>query len=242
MKRLILQVNVKLNDFTGIKRFKPIPELYELSEQQAKSSATKWDADYYQITDCSFLPDRPPWFQRFKMYDMTEYDQILYLDMDAVVLPTCPNVFDKFAEHNFSAVRDYPWDKTSGKTDYQEKRAVYNSVYEAKEDYRPFCSGVMLVRRDFLEVTKNLWRQHLYSFDKVSNGIQGGHDQAVFNKIVVEALDGKYNELDERWGAWYRQGSYIEHVGGPYKFAFRMDNFKEKHWPYKHPLAKWGIQ
>ena len=242
MKRLILQVNVKLDDFTGIKQYKPNAEVYELSEQQAKASAANWDADYFQVTDSDFLPDRRPWFQRFKMYDMAEYDQILYLDMDAIVLPTCPNVFEEFAEHDFSAVRDYPWDKTTGKTDYQKKRAVFNSVYGADESYRPFCAGIMLVSQHFLNATQDLWRKYLYSFDNKNNGIQGGYDQAIYNKVVVEAFGGKYNELDERWGAWYRQGTFIEHIGGPYKFAFRMEKFKEKHWPYKHPLAAWGIE
>lgn len=227
MKRLILQVNVKIPDDEQIngKRFIPKEEIYEISEIQAKKFAKIWNVDYYQVTDNNFLPDKHPVYQRFKMYEM-DYDQILYLDMDAIILPKCPNIFDRFANHKFSAVRDSPWDKTTGRSQ-DEKRAMYNEIYGAKEDYRPFCSGIMLVRRDFLEETKNDWRQYLYSFDK-QNAIKGGHDQSIFNKLVIN-LGGNYNELNEDWGPWYRSGKYIDHLGGPFtKHAFNKDVYCSK--------------
>ena len=212
MKRLILQVNVKIPDNIQIKRFIPTPDIYEISEMQARKFAKIWDVDYYQVTNNNFLPDKHPVYQRFKMYEM-DYDQILYLDMDAIILPKCPNIFDRFANYKFSAVRDSPWDKTTGRSQ-DEKRATYNKVCCANENYRPFCSGVMLIRRDFLEETKNDWRQHLYSFDD-NNAIDCGHDQAIFNKLVI-GLGGHYNELNEDWGPWYRSGKYIDHLGGPF--------------------------
>lgn len=230
MKRLVLQVNVKLDNHNGFKRFEPIQDVYNLSETRAKFYAEQCNADYYQITDCNYLPEKHPVYQRFKMYDMN-YDQILYLDMDAIILPSCPNVFELFSEHDFSAVRDYPWDsiqKSTGKS-YDEKRKVYNKVYEANDSYRPFCSGAMLIKKEFLNKTKDSWRKYLNTFDKASNGIQGGHDQAIFNKLVVEHYNGKYNELDEQWGAWYRNGKYIEHIGGPFKHKFDINKFCKKH-------------
>ena len=43
-------------------------------------------------------------------------------------------------------------------------------------------------------------------------------------------LHHHYNELDEKWGAWYRTGTYIEHLGGPFrKFNFDEDKFTRKH-------------
>lgn len=225
-KKLVLQVYVKLDDHTGHKRFTPVEDIYKLSEQQARKFAKKWDADYHQITDTNYLPDKHPCFQRLKMYEMLEYDQILYLDMDAIVLPNCPNIFEFYSDHTFSAVRDAPWDKDQH---FEEKRQLFNKVYGAKSDYRPFCSGVVLATKKFLEDTKDMWRQYINSFDSSSNGISGGHDQAILNKLVVEKYDGKYNELDEKWGPWYRNGKYIEHIGGPFgKKMFDLNKFSHK--------------
>ena len=104
---------------------------------------------------------------------------------------------------------------------YQEEMC---EVYGAKEDYRGFCSGVMLIRRDFLDLTRDKWQQYINKFET-----KGERDQGVYNQLIVD-LGGKYNELDEKWGAWYRTGTYIEHLGGPFrKFNFDEDKFTRKH-------------
>lgn len=223
MKKLILQVNVKIDDHTGMKRYKPNEDLYALSEKQARKFAKEWGADYHVVTDNSFLPDKHPIYQRFKMYDFTEYDQILYLDMDAVVLNGCPNLFELCEGHRFSAVQDAPWDKDPAK--YEPKRQKLCEIYEIPEsDYRPFCSGVMLVTKEFLNDTKDMWKKFLYTYDK-----RGERDQGVFNKLVIETGE-VYNELGPDWGAWFRSSKYIEHIGGPFKKrAYDHEKFMAKH-------------
>ena len=231
MKRLLLQVNVKLDDHKGFARFRPNQDIYKLSEYRAKIYAKKWNVEYHQITDCDYLPDKHPTFQRFKMYEW-DYDEILYLDMDAIILPNCPNPFEVLSGNIFSAVRDRPWNgsKRKPKEYYDEVRAKFNKAYGAKENYKPFCAGVMFLTKEFLNKTRNLWRDYLYSFDKSGNGIDGGHDQAILNTLVVQKLDGKYNELGEEWGPWYRQGTYIEHIGGTFKKShFNLEHFCKKY-------------
>lgn len=224
MKRLILQTNVKLKDHTGFKRYKPVESLYKISEYQARLFADRWKVDYHQITDCSYLPGKHPIYQRLKMYDMN-YDQVLYLDMDAVILPSCPNVFDLFAEHRFSAVRNHDWNKDTDKI--KKYREEDQAVYQASKNYRGFCSGVMLIRKDFLDLTRDKWKQYLDIFEK-----RGERDQGIFNKLVVD-LGENYNELDEEWGAWYRTGKYIEHLGGP----FRKHNFDDNKFIIKNNIS-----
>ena len=220
IKRAILQVDTKIPDHTGFKRFKPVPDLYELSEKQARSFSKKWNVDYVQINDCDYLPDKHPVFQRFKIYEM-DYDEILYLDMDAIILNRCPNIFDLFKEHTFSAVRNYDWDKNTEK--YNNYREDACRLYNAKTNYRPFCSGVMLIKKEFLDSTKNLWRQYL------NEKKYKAHDQDILNQLVVD-MGGKYNELGEEWGAWYRTGKYIDHLGGPFrKFDFNVLDYIKKH-------------
>jgi len=209
MSRLILQTNVKLDGTkkfsVGSKSFKVNDDIYYLSELQARRFADKWNADYIQITDCNYLPDKHPTFQRFKMYEMN-YDQVLYLDMDAILLPTCPDVFSLFKGNYLSAVRNDCWDKLDFKI--QQRRHEIVKLLDAPSDFRPFCAGVMLIDREFLNVTKRSWKKYLYLFDKHE------HDQSIMNRLVVEHFNGKYNELDERWGAWYRKGLYIDHLAG----------------------------
>lgn len=224
MKRLILQVDVKLDDHTGYKRYKPVDSLYKISEHQARLFADRWNVEYHKITDCNFLPDKHPIYQRLKMYDM-DYDQILYLDMDAVILPMCPNPFELFVDHRFSAVRNHEWDKKT--TKIEKYRQEDREVYGADEKYRGFCSGVMMVRRDFLDLTRDKWRDYLSTFET-----RGERDQGIYNKLVVD-LGGEYNELGEEWGAWYRAGKYIDHLGGP----FRKFNFDESKYLRNNSIA-----
>ena len=230
MKRLLLQVNVKLDDHKGFARFKPNADVYKLSETRAKLYADLWKVDYIQITDCSFLPDKHPTFQRFKMYEW-DYDEILYLDMDAIILPNCPNPFEIFSDNIFSAVRDRPWDgsKRMPKEKLDSVRAKFNEVYGAKREYRPFCAGVMFITKKFIDETRNFWKKYLYSFDKASKGSMANHDQGILNKLIVERFDGKYNELGEEWGAWYRRGKYIDHISGSLKkHIFDLESYCKK--------------
>lgn len=209
MSRLILQTNVKLNGSkkfaVGSKSFKVNDDIYYISELQAKRFANKWNADYLQITNCDYLPDKHPTFQRFKMYEL-DYDQVLYLDMDAILLPTCPDVFSLFKSSHLSAVRNDCWDKLDFKI--QLRRTEVIRLLNAPSNFRPFCAGVMLINREFLNATRNTWRKYLYLFDKHE------HDQSIMNKLIIEHFGGQYNELDERWGAWYRKGLYIDHLAG----------------------------
>ncbi len=173
MKRLIFQVDIKITDEEhkkpGMRRYRPVDDLYKLSEFRARKYSNIWNTDYFKLTDPSFLPDKHPVFHRLKMYEF-DYDQILYLDMDAVILDGCPNPFDLFMNHDFSAVRDRDWDKNTINTQIHRKKI--NKLYEAKDDYRSFCSGVMLVHRNFLNKTRNHWRDLLYTYDKRGRGIR----------------------------------------------------------------------
>lgn len=226
MKRLVFQVFITISEdqMKGKRRFRPILDMYTLSEQQARRFAEEWNADYMMLTDDHYLPGRHPIYQRFKMYDFyKEYDQILYLDMDAIILPGCPNIFEEFDKEIFSAVKNHDWEKNPKK--YEPIRQEYINIYGGQEYYRPFCSGIMLLSKKFFELTEGEWEQYLDIYDNS----RYHHDQGIFNKLVIDKLDGKYNELDERWGAWYRQGKYIQHFGGPFnKRNFDVEKFKKK--------------
>lgn len=220
-RNLILQVDVKLdNQPSGFKRFQPNRDMYDLSEYQAKKYANIWGADYYKIEDLSYLPDKHPTYQRFKMFEMLEYDNILYLDMDAIIMPVCPNPFPIFEKFVFSAVRNHDWDNMNDKNIAYMKSS---SEKYGTENYKSFCAGVMFLTKEFLIEVGDNWRKYLYTFDK------GEHDQDMINQLVVDHYGGKYNDMMPEWGAWFRNGKYIDHMGSKLrKLDFEIGKYTKK--------------
>ncbi len=218
MKRAILQVQIKPepNQQKLTRTFHHMEDLYNLSAQQAKSYASQCNADYVQITDCNFLPDKHPAFQRLKLFEM-DYDQILYLDSDAIIMNDVPNIFDMYQDHEFCATMDINWHSSSEY--YKKVREKVCTRYNASQNYLPFCSGVMLMNRDWIAKAKNIYKKYLYEFDK-----NGYYDQGIMNSVVVE-MGEQYTVLPEDWGAWYKKGKYIIHLATNKKKNFVLDKF-----------------
>jgi hypothetical protein len=56
--------------------------------------AAKIGADFFLITKQLISQTTPHW-EKFRIYDLlTEYDRILYIDTDAIIMSDCPNLFD----------------------------------------------------------------------------------------------------------------------------------------------------
>lgn len=219
MKRLILQVNIPMpeRNYVSNKVFRYVKDLYKLSIIQAQKYAELTNSDYLQINDCSFLPTKHPVYQRLKFFELDEYDEIFYLDCDAVILNNIPNIFEEYKEHDFNAVMSANWDSKSNYSITLRRR--HNKIYKASSDFYPFCSGVMLIRRPFIKKCKNIWRQYLNDFDNGKN-----QDQGLLNKCIVD-LGEKYNQLDPNWGGIYRKGKYIIHLAGHKKNNFNLEKF-----------------
>jgi lipopolysaccharide biosynthesis glycosyltransferase len=223
MKRAILQVQIAPNPNQQqlTRTFHHIQDLYALSAQQAKKYSEQCDADYVQITDCSFLPDKHPAFQRLKLFEMGQYDQILYLDSDAIFLNNIPNIFELYQGHEFCATMDVNWHSSSAY--YKNVKKQVCKRYNASENYLPFCSGVMLMTKEWVNKAKTIYPKYLYEYDK-----GGYYDQGVMNSCVVD-LGEQYTILPEDWGAWYKQGKYIIHLATVKKKNFNLIKFCEKY-------------
>ena len=219
MKRAILQVSINpsQNQQQLTRTFKYVQNLYSLSEQQAKKYAEQCDADYVQITDCSFLPDKHPAFQRLKLFEMGQYDQILYLDSDAVLLDNIPNIFELYKDHDFCATMDINWHSDS--VYYKGVRKQVCKRYKASESYLPFCSGVMLMSKEWISKAKEIYPKYLYEYD-----VGGYYDQGVMNSCIID-MGEQYTILPEDWGAWYKKGKYIIHLASVKKKNFDIDKF-----------------
>lgn len=217
MKRLILQVNIDpvVNTHETSRTYHYKSDLYQLSEQQAIKYAAKCNSDYKQITDCSFLPNKHPIYQRLELFEYNDYDQILYLDSDAIVLNDCPNIFELYSDSEFCATHDMNWSSSSEYTKKIKQKLL--KLYHASENYNPFCSGVMLINKSFIQKVRPLYMDYIDEYNTQ-------HDQGILNRCVVE-LGEKYTELSSDWGAWYKKGKFIIHLAAHAKKDFNLEKF-----------------
>lgn len=200
----------------GNKTFRYVEDLYHLSHIQAQKYAQQVNADYLQITDNSYLPNKHAVYQKLKVFTF-DYDQIFYVDSDAVIMDTIPDVFELFGEYDFSATHEVNWYGDSAY--YKTFRQRYNKTLGAPTTYYPFNSGVMLFNRKFIERNKNKWQQYIDTFD-----VKGAQDQGIFNRLVIdEQLD--YNIMPMDYGTLCRKGKYIIHLGGHKKNNFNLEKF-----------------
>jgi len=217
MKRLLLQVNIQPNQSQVGRKYHYVKDLYDLSHVQAKKYALQCGADYYQITDYNFLPHKHAVYQKLQFLELDDYDQILYVDSDAVILDNTPNLYN--LDVNFAAVPDYNWSSTAKST--IDVRTKLCKLYNASMNYQPFCSGVVLANKKFIQAARPIYKQYLDSFETQ-------HDQGILNKCVVD-LGETYYTLDSDYGAWYKRGKYIVHLGAHHKKNFDIDKFCKKY-------------
>lgn len=208
MKNLILQVQVfsgEEKQYYGGKLFTRNENIYRESGISAKEYATRIKADYLCIDNCDYLPDHHPTFQRFKMFEMDEYDNIFYVDSDAIILNDCPNIFE-IEYDDIAAVPDYDWSDIKNHDKLNNIRKFYKC-----ENILPFCCGVFL--------TSVKWRtEHKDIFFKELKNLKRYHDQQILNHICKNEY---YTPLSRDWGAWDKLDSkYIIHYGANNKKYF----------------------
>ena len=203
---LVFQVNIKPNDVktSGRKKFVYSKELYDYSNVRAKKYAEKYNADYFCLRNNEWLGNYAPCYHKLYVYELSKkYDNIFYLDSDAIITKSCPNIFD-FTE--FSATRDVA-NTEAGNKRIERK----NNIHGLPLTHQYFCSSVVLFNQKFFEKTEKYWREELIKWKDIKNA---QHDQSIFNVLVAKYY-GKYNVLDYDWGAHWKRGKYILHYGNP---------------------------
>lgn len=202
--------------YVANKKFRYVQDLYKLSHKQAQKYALQCNADYLQITDTSFLPQKHAIYQKLKVFTY-DYDIIFYVDSDAVILDNIPDIFNLYGHNHFSSVTEVDWESNSPY--YKMFRQRYNKRLGASTEYRPFNSGIMLFNRSFIEKNKNNWQQYLDTFEE-----KGAQDQGIFNRLIIDEGE-QYNMLPLDWGTCCRKGKYIIHLMGHKKNNFNLEKF-----------------
>jgi lipopolysaccharide biosynthesis glycosyltransferase len=174
--------------------------MYQCSERKARQYAERCNADYYVVKDPS---DWKPGtgkhvaYQKFKLYDFSNYDKILYIDADYIIKDNAPNIFDLY--DNFAAVVD-PGDtkKLSQKINIPQNRY--------------FNSGFLFFTKDVLDKTRPL----ILSANLDTKWSL--KDQCLWNKIMYDAgIDYvklnplEWNPVDTTFG------TYGDHYSGENK-------------------------
>tara|TARA_Y100000992_G_scaffold268897_1_gene208294 strand:+ start:51 stop:731 length:681 start_codon:yes stop_codon:yes gene_type:complete len=218
MKNLVFQINIKPNNFksSGRKKFHYSNLLYDFSNQRAKEYANKFGADYFCLDNTNWLGnDYAPTFHKLYIYELfKKYDKIFYLDSDAIITKICPNIFEY---HRVSAVVDDPLQTPNGRKRNQRKL----QIHKLPEIHKYFCAGVILLDKEFMDKTKQHWREELQNWKDVRNA---QHDQSVLN-VLVSKYYGGYNNLNYDWGAHWRAGKYVNHHAGPRTLSWTEEKF-----------------
>jgi len=204
-KKLVFQINVPNHILTSkASSYTYIQDMYAISERNARLYATKNKADYYLLTRADdFKPAAHKHldYQKLKMYDFLEYDQIIYFDSDYVIKDNAPNLFD-LCKDNFSAVTD------PGKS--VPKLAETLGI----DRNRYFNAGFMYMVKDVLLKTKDFLSEYLendYQYDG-----QGILNKLFFDKNIkyIPLNSQEWNPVDQTFGR------YADHYSGKNKILW----------------------
>ena len=159
-----------------------------------------------------FIIDKPivnvnymaPQWQRYYIYDILdknniEYDNILYVDADAIVKWDAPNFFD-YSNNELGVVKDYAsleWIQ-NGLNGY---KYLFNNIEIDWEDY--FCTGFLLSNKKHKSLYNNFikfYNEYPMEFRTLqSKTLRKGFDQTPFNLFVrqnnikVQYLPNKFS-------------------------------------------------
>jgi lipopolysaccharide biosynthesis glycosyltransferase len=200
-KKLVLQLNIP-DSANGSKfAFRYIKEMYETSEKFAKSYAKITGADYYKISELGeWQPakDKHVAFQKLKVYDLIEYDQIFYIDSDYIIKNNAPDIFN-LCRGKFSAcLETYP---------IAEKLAA--NIHIPTNKY--MNSGMIHFTKEVLDLTR----------DSVLNYLDNDWeymDQGLINKLFFDSKIDFYQLDPNQWNpAFQCFGLYADHYAGTNK-------------------------
>jgi lipopolysaccharide biosynthesis glycosyltransferase len=200
-KKLVLQLNVP-NGSEGSKfAFRYIEDMYTTSEKYARKYAQRTGADYYKIassTDWKPGELKHVAYQKLKVYDLDEYDQIFYIDSDYIIKDTAPNIFD-ICQNNFSAcLETYPI-----VTQLADRLGIPEDRY--------MNSGMIYFTKEVLDLTRDKVQEYLvHDWEYM--------DQGLLNKLFFDAGIDFYKLDPQKWNPAYAGfGLYADHYAGTNK-------------------------
>ena len=191
---LVLQVNID-SGRRGNSMFSFVPDLYDYASRAAMAYAKKVGASYMVLRKPVLdIYDYHPAWQRYVMFEeaFDIYDQILYLDADVVA--SGPDIFERYNEPGFHAVPVLDSDPDVGPGIMASINRQVSLFDLDLPSY--FNSGVILVDKKTRQQIRALqWQTRILDYNK--------EDQPTINKIVqdeigLKRMDWKFNCLLKR--------------------------------------------
>jgi len=183
-------------------------DVYKHSHILARRYADKCNADYV-LFDTPYINYLNPMFERFRLIEedkwAEQYDNILYLDSDALVYDECPNLFEKYPQETLRVCRDL-----NPEIRFVEKKIVSEFGWDAiKGKY--FNSGVLLFHKSSLKALKPHLK-YRERFNQFPFGDQSEINYCVFNhNIPITVMDNIFNS--------FNSDAMIAHLYGHHKFT-----------------------
>jgi lipopolysaccharide biosynthesis glycosyltransferase len=151
--------------------------------------------------------DYSAYWTKFQIYDLLkDYQRILYLDLDTLVYPHCPNIFEIVPEDQFGALMENDYlDQTEEIQEFQTRE----KDIQWSRDY--FNVGVMVISKVHKEI---------FSLEHGKEGGKKFPEQTRINynaqllKIPLFRLDYRYNHMYFCGELNHRDKSYIFHYAG----------------------------
>ncbi|KZZ80508.1 hypothetical protein A3767_09755 [Oleiphilus sp. HI0133] len=189
------------------------------SLQTIKPYAQQCDAQLVVIENFD-SPSLPAMYAKTQIHDLlNEYEKVLFIDIDILITPKAPNLFELFASNDdvFAAVPVEAFFKGAKR----EKKNLTNALGDIAWTNQYFNSGVMLIGKNQAHIVNpsdgliELWHQW-----KIDNNEKGLNDQSVFNyranlsNTKLEELDRKFNFTKANQDFNKRFGSFFIHYAG----------------------------
>jgi lipopolysaccharide biosynthesis glycosyltransferase len=184
-----------------------------------------WMKKYADKIGADFLYDEKekklkyPLFGKYKVYDLLEeYDRILFLDIDILIRPDSPDIFELTPEDKFAAFCEGSWSNDQellARLVYLKNIAdaygIDFSNFDMTFDY--FNAGVFVASKCHKEIfsmpeenpimSQITSEQNLLNLRLKSGGFKAYHLPICFNSMPWQ------------WSRWYLNDSYfIHHAGG----------------------------
>lgn len=191
-------------------------ELAQVTHPILKSYAEIWKADFMKLDyQADYLEGYGmPHYRIMKLYDLLdEYDRILMIDSDVLIMPSCPNLFDVVPEDKIGTIYEDKGSRKKPRRELIDAIQIHAGDVGWKEGY--INTGVFVVSKKhkpiFQTINGDYWRHT--GFDDVHLGYN-------IHKYGFEITELAYqfnhmSMFSEPWnGSPSRFDSYIVHYAG----------------------------
>lgn len=208
MKKLVLQVQIKdekaeAEDISKASIFSYVKDIYNTSKELAEKYAKRCGADYYAISELNEWEPIAGWhptYQKLKLYDLLQYDQILYIDSDYIIKESAPDIFEQYGPISAVCLEQFAAENA-------DKIGIPHDKY--------FNAGMLYLNKKDIIATKTPLLEMLSIGEASANQKFKYLDQCLLNKLFFEtSIELTYLDGD-LWNPYlYAFGEYADHYAG----------------------------